>query len=482
MALSRTLAVSSVEASRVATRHVVDANALRRRAVRRAVQSLAASVALVGTIVPLVMGLSPQFALAVPASVLVLLASFERPYLAVVGVLVARTVIDVLWWTQGSLAGVNLSQLASGAVVSVVALLVVLRPVSAYTHPLFATFAIFGLFSGISIALADDMLSMANGGARLVGMVALCFLATSFVQDVARARTTVIVLAISGLLPNAIGLYYYLTNQGTIGLDGFERAFGAYSNLHNSAHAAAAFASFGAFWLYDRGFDRWGVVAAAMTAVALASLYFALVRTPMVGLAVEFVVFMMLERRFRLLAIGVAFIQAALIFNVTLYQRFEEFHVLFDSEGQLDSNLGSGRWGLWSEVVSNFFKQPFFHQMFGMGLNQQVKLSSQGWDTHNDYLGLLAQSGPASLIAYLIGQFLLFRGSWRLSKIATDTWTRRFAHFMIAYNAGVTVMNVISNSYTSRVHVQWFFWALAGVIFGLLAAEERKRRAPASGG
>ena len=84
-------------------------------------------------------------------------------------------------------------------------------------------------------------------------------------------------------------------------------------------------------------------------------------------------------------------------FNLIYYRIFEE--------GTLET--GSGRTNIIELFTYNFFKRGFGSQLFGSGYGSQYMLT-EGQDTHNDFLAILASYGYIGLLLWVIVLIRMF--------------------------------------------------------------------------
>jgi O-antigen ligase len=240
------------------------------------------------------------------------------------------------------------------------------------------------------------------------------------------------------------------------------------------------FACIGMFWLLYARRVGTSVVFALYLLGALVALYFTYVRTAQLGFAICVIGFLVFSKRYGLAFSLLALLGVAVVSSATLQDRFDDIVQFFGSD-VLESDrrvLGSGRWALWTVSMGEFLKFPLGDMFLGLGLGKQYTLTeplysvhyytpSVGYiDPHNDYLSLMFQMGPTAVICYVIFQIQVMRSGFELSRIGRSPWAREFGLFMAALSLTVFFTNFVSNSFISRITVGWYYWGMAGLLFG----------------
>jgi hypothetical protein len=166
--------------------------------------------------------------------------------------------------------------------------------------------------------------------------------------------------------------------------------------------------------------------------------------------------------------------------SVTLQDRFDDLAQFFRSDVyDSDRNmLGSGRWALWTVSFREYLKYPAGDIFLGLGLGKHAMLTSPLYsahyfdpavgyiDPHNDYLSLLYQMGPTAAICYVVFQIQVMVAGVKLSRIGRSPWARELGMFAVGLTCTVFVTNFVSNAFVSRVTTGWYYWGLAGLMFG----------------
>jgi len=213
---------------------------------------------------------------------------------------------------------------------------------------------------------------------------------------------------------------------------------------------------------------------------ASAALYFSHVRNAQLGLVICTLVLLLLHKRTGLALGLLATLCLAVVFSATLQDRFADVVMFFES-GIYSSDrrmLGSGRWALWTVSMTEYLKYPVGDIFLGLGLGKHRILTEPLYsahyydpeigyiDPHNDYLSLMYQMGPTALVCYVIFQFLVMWAGLKLGRIGRTAWAREFGLFMVALSCTVFLTNFLSNAFVSRVTLGWYYWGMAGLLFG----------------
>lgn len=434
---------------------------------------------LLAILTPAVLTLPLAQQVAVPIAAVLGFALLTRPTQSLFVIFATRAIVDLLWWAPGSVFGLNVMELVSGVVAGLAMVLVLMHAEKVQRHPYFLMFLPFLLVMGMGAARAGDFRLAAELAAKFVSPIALMFLVSVLFTDAAVRVRLVRMLPLLGVVPVLLGFWHLANGQmNEYTLDGYGRLQGAYANIHNHAHVMALFASLGLFWS-RRSRTRWEAIAwLVYVAACCVLMYLTYVRTALTGFVLFSLVFLALERQWRTLSVLGGLLFVGFTGSAAVQDRFSDIFQLFASDPGADTgDVGSGRIRIWTESLHGFARQTPYDWMFGVGFDNQRMLSSEGLDSHNDYLALLFQMGPVALIAYLLFQGMLIRMGLWLSAHAEDAWTRVFGRYVVALNVMVLVANFLSNSYVNRVNVGWFFWGLGGVVFAAYAYERRRHEA-----
>jgi len=453
----------------------------------------------VGGLVALVGGMQDKVhLLVILLSMIIGFFALVQPVVALFFVFVARGVFDLLWWIPGTVFGLNMLQLFSGAVAGLTASFFLLEVRRFERHPCFRPFLVY---SGLMVfAFARNfffgkshVLGTADLLVQYTSPFLLLFLSSDLFRDRALRRRLLLIVTLVGVVPICTSLYHYFQGQmGSYYLHGYFRLLGGYKNLHNHAIMMLLFAALFFFWA---SFPRLPLAlragALAFVGGACFALYETFIRTGLLGLAVFFLVYLLALRRWSL--VGLAVVGAGLFafLDPVIRERFVDVVLLFQWDNTfLDRDeLGSGRWGIWATSLREFSRQDLWNLVLGLGLGghwdmvapwvKGYQLATPALDPHNDFLLLLYQVGPVGVAAYVVMVWQVVRESRALVREADGTWARLLGALVLALAAVVLVTNAVSNSFVHRTSPAWYFWGFAGLVFAE-RADLARRRTPVS--
>jgi len=424
---------------------------------------------------------------------------FTRPELSVIIFFGGRAVIDMFWWIPVKVAGLNVMELFSGAVSGLALVLFYLEFKRFNKHPGIYAFIPFCAALAVAALRNLDVRQGAEILARYMSPFLMMFLVTAFCNTpYKRRRLFNIMTAVCGV-PILISLYHLATGQmSEFSLDGYNRLVGGYANLHNHALMMLFIACLGSFWLMLRTRVTNTVLWGLYVGGALMCLYFTYVRTVLVGLVAFGAVYLWVTRR-RNLLIGLIIVGGLFgLTNATIQDRLSDIILFLTGNVEQSADrwsVGSGRLSLWTVSFTEYMRKPLGDILLGLGLGKHRLLTeslysvhyyapSVGYvDPHNDYLSMLYQMGPIALAAYLAAQIQVIRyGFMARNHPDADAWTRELGAWVIGLSAAVTVTNFVSNAFVSRTTPGWYFWGIAGLLYGEVADLKRRAEEGAEGG
>lgn len=403
---------------------------------------------------------------------------FARPAQALLGIFALRVIIDLLWQFGGS-GPLNLLEAFGGGVAALAAVLFYLELRRVERQPGFLPLVIYITVLVLAALRSFNIRDAAEILAKFISPLLLMFLVSMQMNTAALRRRFLLLVTAAGTVSLALSCYHLATGQRfKFFLQGYYRLHGGYNNLHNHA-LFLLFLNTLLFLWFMTSQRRWQrALALGLQAAALLCLYFTFVRTAMTGFAVFVALYLALERRWNLL-FG-AFLAAVLLLatNTSLQDRFYDVVVLFSEDSGFGGKrtVGSGRIGIWSTSVAEYFRQGPVDVVLGKGLGGHYTLTdayadlyrstkkSEDLDPHNDYLSLLFQLGPIAVVSYVALQIIVVRHGLVLHRHGREAFTRSFGRYMIALTAVATVTNSLSNSFIQRVTVAWLFWGMVGIL------------------
>lgn len=448
---------------------------------RLQVANLVFGAALLSVLGMSVMTLPVLVQIVVLLSTLVVLFFFTRPENSMLVFFALRALFDLLWWVPGTVAGLNMLELFTGAVTGLAGVLFVLEFRRVDRHPCLPAFIPFVVVLLIAMARNLDLRSGVEILARNVSPLLIMFLVTSFFQNKGKRRLLFTIVTCVMVIPVMVSIFHLLTGQmSSYSLSGYNRLLGGYKNLHNHGLMMMLISCIGVWWTLripqSQPYRR--AAALAYTTLAAMCLYFTYIRTGLIGLVAFGSIYLLVSGKRSWLMAGLAFGVIFVAMSPTMQDRFQDIFLIF-SDDQLTLNkrkLGSGRWGLWSSSFREYLRYPIGDIFLGLGLGKHwlltrdfynpYALAQQGYvDPHSDYLTLMYQLGPVALLSYLAMQFQVVRYGIKLIDMRRDKWSADFGAFMVGLTACAVATSAISNAFINRTTLGWYFWGLAGIMF-----------------
>ena len=158
-----------------------------------------------------------------------------------------------------------------------------------------------------------------------------------------------------------------------------------------------------------------------------------------------------------------------------MIERYGEiFNFFVEGQTTESDRIGSGRVGIYRRGWNEFISRPLFNLMFGVGMMESMNLGKYRHDIHSDYLYLLFSLGPGGLLIYLWIQVRTVLAAFWVRTHSKSEWCRKFAEHVICLNAAAVVVNMISNSYVTRLSPGWIFMGMCGLLLGIEADLRRQ--------
>jgi O-antigen ligase len=355
---------------------------------------------------------------------------------------------------------------------------------------------LFIVWSTISY-LVHIEISVAASFIKITMPIMVYLMLKKIIPDRATYVRMVFLMLIGFLVPFLISAVTTHQGQGlemTLYWTGVERYRGVYGDIHSMAHNAGFAIMLTGTYLALRNSQKAPLNWAEVTVLALVFLvgvyllFHTHARTLYVGLGVFLFVTLFFYSK-KALALSVIFIIALVAyFSEAVGIIFFDF-VDPQYTGEHFERAGSGRLTVWTESLDAWRNAPFLNQLTGMGLGNTDTVRAHGTiedavrpygDPHNDWLfalmslGLLGVGILVGLLASILRAILRIDGK------------EKFA--FLGLFAAVIVMNLLSNSYISRVTMaQLFFMVMVyvdlreGPIARRTAVNATLRRATGSG-
>ncbi len=457
---------------------------------RQRLIELSAGLVLLVVLTAMVVSLSPLYVVGALLGVAGTLFFFARPEQGILAYFAFRLLADLLWWVPLELAGLSVLEVLSGGFTALAAVLFYVELRRVERHPVFGALLVYLVVLSLSAIRSGDLRDALEILAKHMSPFLILFLSTALFRKPADWRRVMALFAVVGVIPLMVSIYHLGTGQmSSVSLAGLNRLLGGYENLHNHGHMMLLLTIIYGFWYFilPRGWLRWAALGAA--GAAALCLYLSFVRTPLLGLAIFAVLFPVFQRRWDLLGAVVAAGVVVVLSSETLTQRFVDLLLLLDvGNVAVDrSRLGSGRMGIWTVSMQQYFQRPVMDLVLGAGLGGHWEMvqsyvdqfrSSRGGTLgpHNDYLSLLYQLGPLSVLGYLWMQGSVLVYAMRLRRLTTDPFIRTFSSMAAALSCLVFVTNFVSNSFVERVTPAMILWSIAGMVFAMVQWCEAERR------
>ena len=332
-------------------------------------------------------------------------------------------------------------------------------------------FAIWSLCISI---LYIDKSNIADVGKFIIPMITYLVM-RRYIRNKQQYYNVVFLIILGFSIPVILSIITILDGSGLESVrsqTGYSRYQGVYLNPHNFGHAMGVllisilvFLNLSYTWKDEvTTIFKQKYKLSIVILVSLGATYCILhshVRTVLLGLVVFLLVFAIKKGK-------KVFITFASITFLSFLITLPVLTVLFAdvisavSEENIEK-AGSGRPVIWKHNIIEFSRMTFDRQIAGAGIGNRVSLSNSGhgykdriWNSHNDFLEVLMQTGIVGFILYIWILVNIFK---EISKL--DPKERVI---FIPLIVAVIIMNLVSNSYVQRFSVgQIFFMLLAYV-------------------
>lgn len=313
------------------------------------------------------------------------------------------------------------------------------------------------------------------------------FVAKNVLQDGSQYRRMILLMILGFVIPVVWSAGLLLQGAGVESVNYWTqepRYKGIYPGAHNLAHSMTFLLML--ILLYFAVADpsithksriRRYAPAALLALAALYCLFLAHVRTTLVGLLIFALYYLYAYQRHLFLyyvlgGVALAVALAPFYFDTLFYE------VDRVQSGEWGSEyLASGRPGVWKNNLEIFAAMPLDRQLAGVGIGNKIGLGGEEegiYDSHNDYLDTMIQTGVVGLTLYLLLQLLLLKAILGMAG--------REKHAFLALFAAVVAMNFLSNSYITRSFMaQLYFLVMAYVEIAQRSDTARSRTVEAEG-
>ena len=421
---------------------------------------------LIGAVVALLM-LSLPMKAALASSVVgafIILALLDTRA-AVLALLLVRATIDVTATipliSASRSSNVNAAAMMSLLVIAVAFAHIAINRVDVLRIPLAKLFlAVLGI-SILGLLVAPDRAAAVQDWLRLAGVFMLYVLVVDLIHTREDARRFITVMALSAVVPLALGAYQAVTDSGNHDTAGLNRIYGTF--VHPSPYASYLVQLLPlAVVLFIHTRMRLARVAlGVLIPLMIFSVYATQTRAAWIGLAVVVIVFAGMRARWTLLFMPL--IAGALFFALPgVESRF----------GEVGNNYSSVLWrqNQWEQSIS--IASPV--QLVTTGAGLAAIDTRLGNLAHNEYIRLLVETGLAGLAAMLLLYARLFRVALRGYHDARSPFER---DLMLAFTMTFAARAVIAltDNLVAFPVLEWYFWSFAAVIVVLSGAYPQAR-------
>lgn len=284
-------------------------------------------------------------------------------------------------------------------------------------------------------------------------------------------------------IPEILSALYILIGKGVYTVNywtGLVRHQGVYANSHNMAHNMTLSVMLIVIYVtlaklqgetgkrYITGGVK--VLFIVVAGLALYLLYNSFVRTSILGLVIFTFLYLWFFNKKLLGVWTVALGITAVLAGPLLYLIFFDVVDVVVGDRTVE-RLGSGRLYIWSHNLSVFSSLSFDRQLAGVGIGNRVDAmrfvegTDNVWNSHNDYLEVLMQTGIVGFILFMSIQILFIK---RIQKMEG-----REKYIFVAFFAAISFMNFVSNSYVTRFGLAQLFFLIMTYVELPEAGEKR---------
>lgn len=309
---------------------------------------------------------------------------------------------------------------------------------------------------------------------RFLLPVIMFFAAKGTLTDEKRIKIFIFILLTAYLIP-ILGSSFLIGSGKSVSMEvywtGLVRYKGLYMRIHNLAHSMMIYV---VFFLIFTSFNTEAkqnirqrmtlAIGFGLTICALFNIYKSAVRTVILGLLITICGYLLGAKKYRyLFCLGLILVISLFYSDAVLNMFFDIIDPLLGRRSM--ESMGSGRVGMWSQILDTFLKQPFENQLFGLGMGEVYRGSFGG--EHSDWLSLMTNLGYVGLLFYILIYSKIFNDIVLKSNLAC-----RHKIFFSGFLLAVIFVNFASNSYLSRFDMSQYFFLLLAIFYNM--ADPRK--------
>jgi O-antigen ligase len=442
--------------------------------------SLLLAILLAASVGLLVVILSPLYAAALAVTLALAYFAIRRPHWVVFALLLTKASLDNLSQTvtffEDTAWSVNVNGLLNVAIVLLAVVVVVGRYVSIRKLPATRPYLVLLAIGLLGLIVSSYRTDTIREWFRLASPLAIYTL----VAGVARRRPgigwLITLIALSAVVPFAVGLYQAVSGTGSQVTAGFNRAYSTF-------WFPAGFAFYLLIVLMlaipqlkvSQRFWR-QVVFAGLIGLCELLLLLTYVRAAWAGMLLAVGLFGLFYSR-KLLFIGIIGVLIVVLTVPAVTQRFADLRTpdTFSSGGGTvgpasalgASNSFQWRLALWGDTLSFAVAHPWVGNGLGSFANLAA-LTRVGLKiaAHNDYLRILVEMGVMGLLVFLWLHLSVLRGAWRVYRQRRPAWQSAFALAFIGLYLAILLVSFTDNVLSYHT-VGWYVWAYAAVVHQL---------------
>ncbi len=384
---------------------------------------------------------------------------------ALLSLLLVRSTIDVTA-TVPLLSASGSSNVNAAAMMSFIAIglgfgHIAISRIDVMRVPLAKPLLIFLAITLLGVALAPDRNRALQDWIRTGSTFMIYVLVVDLLRTRVDLRWVVRVMLISAIIPIIVGIQQYIVGEGNLDSPGLVRIYGTFTHPSPYSFYLVQLLPLALVFFLHTQSKIARLLLSLMIPAALFCVYAAQTRGAWVGVVVAIMVLMTARARWTL--IFVPLILGALFFGVpSVRARFSE----------ASQSTGSVTWrqDQWADALR--VASPPQLVTIGRGLGAvDVVLGNL---THNEYIRLLVETGAGGLVA----MFFVYRGLFRIAmKAYREAATPYERDLTLAFLMALVSRVVIALSDNIIVYpaLEWYFWALAGVVVAMSGSYERRR-------
>jgi hypothetical protein len=395
------------------------------------------------------------------------------PFLCLCVFALLRPILTIEYFAESSIFGVNYLEIFS-VWVSYLLILATLIQIYKSRKFQFDLVTIVGISFCFFIILTIFTGSYINKALRIV-LPFVVFISARTILDNKNQILTILVLIIISYIWPVIGSTWSIVNGESIGktiyYTGLARYDGLYLKINTLAHSMLIFIFI--FLLYltlskktSRGRKLFIIFLFFLSTLALFNLYKSYTRNVFIGLFILLNFYFAGRKNY--IIIFILFLGAITIAITSSTFQTIFFDFIEPLTGQRDlSDLGSGRYGMWTHYLKNFSKFSLEVKLMGTGIGLD-KLGFGIARGHNDFLSILITTGLIGLFLYFSLLAIIF------CDILRSYLDRELKFLFLGFLIAVCFMNLASNSYVTRIELGQFFFLIFGAFY-VLNDLKRKR-------